>query len=137
MNTKSIPVPSLSEQGWLNAPDQKVDFLLAHFFEANASQSYLYRGTVNSMQNLIADHGEDIAALCQSITRTLETYFGKYFDNAVVETSHNLADVSNKVTIKMRISVSIGDKTYTVNELIEQVNSKFVRVVKLINDGAA
>lgn len=130
-----IPVPSLSDQGWLWARDQKIDFLLAHFFEANASQSYLFRGSVNSMQNILAEKGDDIVSLCQTLNRVLESYLGKYFDSATVEAIHNLSDLSNKVTITLRITIVDGDKSYSVNELIEQVNSKFVRVVKQINEG--
>lgn len=52
------PVATFTVRGWIkDNVSEKVDFILANFFEAMPSQSWLMRRRVKSVQSILAEIG--------------------------------------------------------------------------------
>lgn len=135
-------VPTLSSNGWVRSPAEKADFLLAHFYEGDKFQTYLYGENVTNLQWCIEKWGHNIVALCDQIKRALEVYMGRYFDSASVQVTSNDNRIynaepnqSSEITLRVVIDVTENGQTYSVARLIVASDSKFQRVINLNNDG--
>lgn len=134
----TTPVPSLSDRGWLKGPSEKVDQLLSYFFQADVSQSYLYRGTVNSAQALIEQYGNDTGQLCTQVQSALEAFLSAYFDSSTVVVTSSDQDptnVSNAVTLTIAAKVVQNGVAMSINAAFQNVNSKFIRLTNYMNTG--
>lgn len=135
-----IPVPSLSDRGWVTAPSEKIDLLLSHFFESDSIQSYLYAGHVSNLQGLIAQHSTDPNGLVASLRTTLENYLGRYYSVATVQISLNddpTINPTNELTLSLYCAVVDDGVEYSVGQELSLINSKFQRIASLINTGTA
>lgn len=129
-------VPTLSPHGWVHGTAEKVDFLLAHFFETEANQSYIFYGSVTSIQALIEQAMHDMFQLCKLIKDRLGDFLKRYFDAVVIECSEQEATPgSNRTDIRLFVQVIDDGKEYSVGQLLREKNSKFTRVVNLNNTG--
>jgi hypothetical protein len=134
----TAPVPSLSDRNWLTGPSEKVDLLLSYFFQVNVSQTYLYRGSINSAQALIEKYGNDMGQLTSNFQAALETYLKNFFDNATVKCTTSDQDpnnVSNSVTLTIEAQVVQNGVAMSVNAAFQNVNSKFIRLANYMNTG--
>ena len=132
-----IPVPTLSDRGWVRSAQEKLDFVIAHFFEAENNQSYIYHGNVVSLQSLIHDSGQDMLGLAISIRTQLERILNRYFEAALAEVStvdYN-GDSSGGVTFRVYAKVVQEGKEYSVGQLFRLLNSRFSQVTQLNNNG--
>lgn len=138
-NESDIPVPTLSFSGWIRSTPEKADFLFAHFYESERSQSFLYRNRVSNLQYIIQSNQGDIDKTCREIQSTLTDYFSAYFPQVTVEIDYQEKPVdSGKITIRMYISVTDKDgKEFNLSRLADLIDSKFDKVRKLVNDGAS
>lgn len=140
----TVAVPTLSSRGWVRSAAEKADYLLAHFFESDHFQTYLYGDSVASLPYLVEQHGGDPMKLCSELQQVVQAYLSRYFDNAQVEVTsdddpaYNLNPNPNSaVALRMWASVLQDGKEYSVARLIETANSKLVKVVNLNNQGTA
>ena len=67
----TITAPTLSPQGWIIDPSGKIDSLLSWFYETMGSQSYLYKGSVSSLQLLLQKYGSDVGNFTIELQRSL------------------------------------------------------------------
>lgn len=134
MATPTIPIPSLSSNGWVTAQAQKADLLMAHFFASDALQSYLYINNVSSLPYIVEQAGDDIITLTQQLRLTLEKYLGRYYDLVDVDIT-NVDDPldSSKVNLNLYIKATDNGKDYVFAKLIETVNGKLSKIVNLNN----
>jgi hypothetical protein len=133
-----IPVPSLSESGWVVMPQQKADFLMAHFYEAMNNQTYTFPGQVASVQYVIEKYAGDINGTCQALTQVLEQYLSRYYPAVNVQVTSDdvtAGNPSSLVNLTVYISAVEEGETYAFTSLIMTANSKFLKAVNLNNTG--
>ena len=130
-----IPAPTLDETGWATAPTDKADALLSDAFEANASQTYLYKGRITSIQKIIEQSANDMIALVNNLKNALEVYLNRYYLNSSVEVSYkaDAKDESN-ITITIYCIVTEQDNTqYSLGRLLEVADSKITKIMRINN----
>lgn len=134
----NAPAPTMSDRGWVTNPGEKADFLLSWFYESDAAQTYIYKGKVLNIQNLLERYGSDIGAITTEMQQGLEQYFQSYFDSAIVQVTSNddpSVNPSNAITLTVAAQVKQDGQTYSVAGLVQQVNSRFQRVLNYVNTG--
>lgn len=130
--------PSMSDRGFIKGPAEKADQLLAWFFVSDAQQTYLYQGSVRNVQDLMQRFGNNIPAITQEMQAALEKLFQAYFDTAIVQVTNNddpAVNPTGQITLRISAEVTQDGVSYSVNELIQSVNSKFIRVTNYVNTG--
>lgn len=131
-------VPSISDRGWLTTVPEKLDLLLSYFFESDKIQTYLYKGSVTNLQNILQQYGNNIPQLCIQLRAMLESYFSRYFDTAVVEVTANndpTVNPTNAVTLTVMAAINDGGTDYSLGSQVQVSNSTFKRVLGIINNG--
>lgn len=132
----TVVVPTLSTSGWVKAPSEKADFLLAHFYESDKFQTYLYGQNVTNLQYIIEQTGHDAIAVTQRLRTELETYLGRYYDSALVDVTiadSTTTDAGSQLTIRVFCRVTENGKDYSFGKMIMAMNSKLEKVVDLNN----
>jgi len=130
-----IPAPTLDETGWATAPVDKADALLSDVFEANASQTYLYPGTITSIQKVIEQSGSDMHLLTTNLKNALELYLNRYYLNSSVEVSYKVDQTQqSNITITIYCLVIETDGTqHNLGRLLYIADSKITKIMKLNN----
>lgn len=134
------PVPSLSVGGWIVTPQQKADFLMAHFYESMNNQTYTFQGQISSIQYLIEQNSGNMPKTCDAIRTCLEQYLGRYYQSAIVQvTSDDVTsgNQSSEITLTIYISVKEAGTVHAFTQLISMADSKFLKAVSINNTGAA
>ena len=130
-----ILLPSLSEDGWLNTSERIADYMLAHFFLSEKSQTYLYGAQVASLQYIIQNNADSMMNTAIETKTTLYSYFARYFTSVEVECSVN--DITtNGSSANLNIYVGFTDsdgKTFSVGKLVNILNSKVNSFITLNN----
>lgn len=137
-------MPTLSAVGWVSDTPQKLDFALAHTFEAEAPQSYLARDKVCDIQAILARNSEDVDRAASDLQKSLESYLGNIFDFAQVDAvnvNREKNDPSPRVTIRIEISVKDKGKVFNAvrmfaaRELGDYKYSRFQTITDAQNYG--
>lgn len=134
----NAPAPTMSDRGWVTNPGEKADFLLSWFYESDTAQTYIYKGKVLNVQALLEQYGTDIPTICNEMQLMLEAYFRAYFDAAIVQVSANddpSINPTNAITLTVAAQVTQDGQQYSVSGLVQEVNSRFMRVVNYVNTG--
>jgi len=128
--------PSLSAQGWITDTASKADILLAWFFEAVKSETYLYGNNISNLQWLIEEYGSSIVDLTARIGSTLEVYLGRYYDHVVatVSSDDNAANLTGEITITIHCTLTDNGQQYSLGKLL-QINNSIVTNIININNG--
>jgi hypothetical protein len=130
-------MPSLSADGWVNSSLKTADYLFSHFFASDYSQSYTYLGGVSSFAYIIQSNQKDIRGTIRNLESTLNGYFGKYFQNVVVEIDDN-ATIANSSKVGLNIFLNFTDDkgvTYTLGKTIEYQNAIISKIITHSNNG--
>lgn len=134
----NAPAPTMSDRGWVTNPGEKADFLLSWFYESDVAQTYIYKGKVLNVQALLEQYGNDIPTIVGEMQLMLEAYFQAYFDAVIVQVSANddpSINPSNAITLTVAAQVTQDGKQYSVSGLVQEVNSRFMRVINYVNNG--
>jgi hypothetical protein len=129
-------VPTLSSFGWVNSPAVKADVLMAHFFEANKSQTNLYGPNVSSLQWLIQQKGNDPNALASAVESALSAYLGRYFDGASISVQALLENPDtdqSRYSLRVQGTITAEGKEYSLEKLLELNDGKFKLFAELNN----
>ena len=109
-----ITVPTLTTDGYVTDPDQKLNYMFAHMFEIRHDDTYLYKDEVMSMQKVVADYGSDESLYKTELVTRMTRYFERAFDSAAItltindsETSYFTMDVDVVVT-EAGVNYSLG-----------------------------
>lgn len=138
LSEKVVPVPTLTLDGWVTSGINKADYLIAHFFESEKSQTSLYGNSVASLQWVIQNNQGDIILTCQAIRETLSEYFSKYFSNVNITVTHKQdPPESSQYLVSIYLSF-VDDKgqNHTLDRVFTLLNSKFKLVTDLNNIGS-
>ena len=132
----TIPVPTLSPQGFVTDISGKADALLSHFYESMYSQTFLYGKNISSLQYIIQQYGDDVNKLCTQLQNTLEKYLGRYYDLAIVTIGSNVNDpndTTNQISLTIHCSLTENGTTYSIGDLLKISNSKVTSVTRVNN----
>jgi hypothetical protein len=130
-------VPTLSEDAWVSDARQKVDYLLAHFFLSDYSQTQLYLSHVSSMPWIIQSTQGDMLQTVLKVRDTLQVYLGRYLDDVVVDVADTTPTDQSAAEIVIYVSFKDSETglTHTLNEVLRERNGVFNRVSNINNDG--
>lgn len=129
-------IPSMSTRGWLTSVPEQVDAMLSNFFTANTIQTIVFAGNIHSIQSLLQQYQHDIPTLVTTLEQTLEVYFSGVFDQANVQVEAVDEDETiYGLRLKIYIYIVNNGKEYSVAKLIEDLASKFKRIVNYNNEG--
>lgn len=135
--TSTKLVPTLSSDNWVEDSEKKADYLLAHLFESDYSQTALYLGNVSSLAWAIQETNNNIPATLTLVTRVVNDYLSRYFES--VETSVTLNEInqpSSYVYLNLYISfIDEEGKQYTLSRLLQTQDGKLNKVIKNNNFG--
>ncbi len=132
----TIPVPTLSTQGWVTDLSSKIDFLLAHFVSTDQEQSNIYKTYVANLQSIIEEHQGDPLSTADKIARTIQGYLGRYYENVVAEARFSLNnEAESQTTVKITLSLNFTEEgvQYTANRLLTYYNGKFKEITEANN----
>lgn len=132
----TIPVPTLSTQGWVTDLSSKIDFLLAHFVSTDQEQSNIYKTHVSNLQSIIEQHQGDPLSTADKIARTIQSYLGRYYENVVAEARFSLVNETESLTtVKITLSLNFTEDgvQYTANRLLTYYNGKFKEITEVNN----
>lgn len=79
---KALPI--LGPDGWVTSAQKKLDYLMAHVYAADASQSALFTGMVSSIPKIIKEKQGVLDQAQVEIEDLLTTYFKRYFNKVEV-----------------------------------------------------
>jgi hypothetical protein len=131
-----VPAPVLGPSGYTTGLREKADYLTSWLFTTDGLQSNLYANTIISLPAIIQKFAGDIPRLCIEMRSALEEYYGRYYDQALVNVSSDSATTEGtKVTLKMGIEVSEQGQNYQIARLINIADSKISKIINLNNQG--
>lgn len=131
-----IPVPTLDTKGWVTDLSSKIDTLLGHFVSSDAEQSNVYRGSVANLQNIVENYNNDPNSAADAISRAVQLYLGRYYQNVVADARFALEDeVESQTTVKITLSLNFTEEgvAYTANRLLTYFNGKFKEITEVNN----
>lgn len=135
--TNTRLLPTLSSDDWVTDTRKKADYILAHFFESDYSQTSLYLGHVSSLAWVIHEGNGDMSKTENLLTSTLKLYLERYFQTVVVEVKVNTKNQpSSYVYLDLYISFNDEDGIqHTLYRMLELLDGKLSRVITQNNYG--
>lgn len=131
-------LPTFSTSGWVKNPLEAIDFMLAHFFETQKSQSHFHKGLVTSYQSILADSsstGQIATELESKLGDFLKTQFSNVqLDVSVTGIDGNPNNSEQKVTIGCTFDAD-GSR-YTIAHAIELLGTQVKRIYRLDETGS-
>ena len=128
MASKMLPV--LGEEGWVSG-QKKLDYLLAHLYASDYSQTHFFRGEVSSMAKIVQQYQGRLGEARRAVEEMLITYFNRYFDK--VEVSVSIAPTEDFHQGELILSASLIDETGEKFELHEVMTNKGSLVRTFLN----
>ena len=131
-------VPTFSPSGWVSNPLERVDYMLAYFFETQKSQSHFHKGVVTSYQSLIAD-AVDKAQLSTSLETALGDYLKTQFDNVQLEISISGANGkpdNSELTITIACTLDADGTRYSISHAVELLGTQVKKLNRINETGS-
>lgn len=127
-------VPTLDGLGWVAFNNkEKIDYLLADFFTADAAQSTLYRNLLSTFQSISARDIGSLSLLRDNMESYLSIYLNAHVPNTKVDVSMSDLQGNPKDFYELddhsRIGIAI-DITYTENQMEFKEFKKYVTYEK-------
>lgn len=128
--------PTLSMVGWTTNTAEQLDFALAHFFECEYSQSYLYADKIADVHSIIANNVENVGNMVSEMASKLELYLSTIFDHVKVEGLYPIKeDNDNRVEIKIDIKIKNDDEFIDSSKYVNYKFNKFQSITNYSNYG--
>lgn len=132
----NVPVPSLSTQGLIYDSANKFDQLMAHVFAADANQSYLYKGRICSLTQLIEAGGSRAPDIEASLRQGFYDYFNRYYSEVGVEiVITELDNSASQLNFELKITLAEGTQQSEYNMLVRTAHKRLQEIIKLNNYG--
>ena len=110
---KALPI--LGPDGWVTSAQKKLDYLMAHVYAADASQSALFTGMVSSIPKIIKEKQGVLEQAQVEIEDLLTTYFKRYFNKVEVQPVNVSTIKENAMDIKAKTSEPAADLDSLLN----------------------
>lgn len=127
----TVPVPTLSTDGWLQTTASRCDALFADFVAAAHSQYPLDKIDA-SLPWLIARHQDDPRGLEEAVTRTLTSYYENYFP-AVTTTCSLRDNPADATRYDLYINLTVTDETgssFTLGKIASVGENRVISIAK-------
>jgi len=111
-------LPTLTEEGFLDNPQQMLIKIYEYFLSSDYSQSVSFFGNIASLRYLVREYNDSIDTLRIEITNTLNSLMSRYWSNYEVTieiANYNVNSVS--YTIKTEIVVVINGERISLNKV--------------------
>jgi hypothetical protein len=134
--TMTIPVPSMSTQGWVTELSTKIDLLLSHYISTDYDQSNCYRGNLSNLQYIVEQHSGDPLTTADEIARSIQSFLGRYYENVIAEAKFELENpTESQTTVKITLALNFTEEgvSYTANRLLSFFNGKFKAITEVNN----
>ena len=129
--------PSLDTDGWVNTPVKVCDYMLAHFFLSDYSQTATFPGEVASFSWILQHYQGDVTRICEVTQTTLARYFGKQFAEVDIQVSQlpNPESINEKPLSLYLILTDSDGITHNLARLIHYDGMKVSEIIAVINHG--
>jgi len=136
-NIDIVAIPSLDTDGWVFSSLKQADYIMAYFLAADQSQSYVHRGNISSFGWLVATYNNEPELLVTEMTKVLNTLFGRYFNNVIVEcTNQTNANSPSEFILGIYVEFETASGAVSNISKIAQINgSKFEIINNAITQG--
>lgn len=132
----TIPVPTLSTQGWVTELSSKIDFLLAYFISTDKEQSSTYKNALTSLQAIIEEYNGDPLTTAATIASKIQNYLSHYYESVNAEARYELTDPDTShslIKITLMLNFTEEGVIYTANRLLTYYNGKFKEITEANN----
>lgn len=132
-----VYLPSLTETGWITSSEITGDFLFAHFFASDYSQTEIYSGQVSSFAKIMQNNLNSVDNLIIELRNTLSAYYSRYFQSVNVDVQVK-DDIANASKLALTIYIAYTDtagKQYNLAKLVRDVTSKSAKIIDINNNG--
>lgn len=124
-------LPTFSPNGFVSNALEKADFMLAHFFCTQKSQTQFYKDKFNvtSYQSLLADAGSQ-GELSANLNSYLNTYFATQFDQVQMDCDVAQTDPNDNTSLTVTIGCSFqaDGVPYTLSRAIDLLGTQVQRI---------
>jgi hypothetical protein len=127
-------LPTYSPSGFVSNPLEKADYMLAHFFATQKSQTHFYKDKLNvtSYQSLLADSGSD-GELQSNLNQYLGNYFSTQFSNVQMDCSVSQTDPNDNTSLTVTIGCSFIDDQGIRHDLGRAIDLLGTQVQRIYN----
>ncbi len=135
MATDRTPLPTLTTDGWITSTPQKVDYMLAHFYASERSQTLMFPAHVHSLVDLVQRYKHDLINLGSQVQDSLRRYFSAYFPSVTVRVQcRDQPEKPGFVAIHMFIEVRNSEgQVYNAANVADIQDSKIMKISALNN----
>ena len=103
-------IPTLSTDGFISDPNQKLEKLVVYFITAEHSQSNTFIDKVNSLKYLVAQYSENITKFKSAVELALSNLVGAYFDTVSVMVDFDEDENGSELsTFKLNIDITASN----------------------------
>lgn len=129
--------PALSETGWLTSSEITGDYLFAHFFASDYSQTEIYSGHVSSFAKVMQENTDSVEQLVTDLRNTLLRYYARFFQNVVVEVQikDNSDNISKIALLVYVVYTDQAGKQNNLSKIIRDITSKSAKIIDFNNTG--
>lgn len=127
-------IPVLGGAGFASDLAVKADQAISNFYITLRSQSDLYRGSVTSLSDIIANYGSNRLRLRDEVKQSLGLYLERQFDDVDLVVN---AEETTDGGIELQISLILrdGDRYVDIQHLVSSKDSRIRSIVDLQNEG--
>lgn len=131
-------LPTFSPAGWINNPLEKMDYMLAYFFETQKSQSHFHKNVVTSYQSILADSASP-AQIASDLESKLGDYLKTQFENVkldvTVEGANGNPD-NSQLTVVIACTFDADGKRLSISHAVELLGTQVKRIQRLDETGS-
>ena len=125
-------IPHLSVNGFKSNSEQILLKLFEYFLTSEYSQSNIYHGDIASLKYILQNEYE-VNTIKNSISKTLDTMYRRYFDNVDVLVTMEESDSETSYIINITI-IDSKNNTYKLNNSIATTENNITNMDKLMSD---
>lgn len=128
-------IPTMGIKGWIDNPEDKADYIIACFMEANTSMTVLHRDQNKSLQWMLKEYANRMLELETALQDELDQKLKLAFNEQSYASVSVTADPTDpsKYTIDFTGFVVSDSKTYTVGWMVQFENSRVLKIARLNN----
>ena len=137
-NIQALPVPTLSEAGWLLDMPKKADQLLCYYLESDYSQtSLLPSGSVKSFQWTLQRWNNNTDEIISAVAGDLNSLLGPYFESVSVDVQAAIPTVGihagkdSFLDIRIDVTVAQNGERISLGKAISTGNAKILKVIPI------
>jgi hypothetical protein len=136
----TIMLPSLTTKGWIVLEDHPLvvaNYLIAHFFCSDYSQTQIYLKSVKSFAWAMQENRGDIIATMDSLKSSLASYFRVYFENADVTVIEYPKVYTNNISLTITVEFTSKGIKYNISRAIQIVDGIAQQIIEVSNYGGS